>query len=287
MVLVKQVSIYNSLLSLMNYRMIVLDLDGTLTNSKKEITPHTRETLIRAQQQGIKVVLASGRPTYGIAPIANQLELSTYGGYILAYNGGEIIDWKSKEVLHAQVLDPQVLPYMYRCAQENGFAIVTYRDNFVITETPDDEYVQKEATLNLMQTLKVENFLGYIDFSIPKCLIVGEAERLCLLEKQMYEQLKETNEVYRSEPYFLELVPKGIDKAQSLEVLLRKVGISRDEVIACGDGFNDLSMIRYAGLGVAMHNAQPVVREAADFITLSNDEDGVAHVVEQFMLKRD
>ena len=287
MVLVKQVSIYNSLLSLMNYRMIVLDLDGTLTNSKKEITPHTRETLIRAQQQGIKVVLASGRPTYGIAPIANQLELFTYGGYILAYNGGEIIDWKSKEVLHAQVLDPQVLPYMYRCAQENGFAIVTYRDNFVITETPDDEYVQKEATLNLMQTLKVENFLGYIDFSIPKCLIVGEAERLCLLEKQMYEQLKETNEVYRSEPYFLELVPKGIDKAQSLEVLLRKVGISRDEVIACGDGFNDLSMIRYAGLGVAMHNAQPVVREAADFITLSNDEDGVAHVVEQFMLKRD
>lgn len=287
MVLVKQVSIYNSLLSLMNYRMIVLDLDGTLTNSKKEISPHTRETLIRAQQQGIKVVLASGRPTYGIAPIANQLELFTYGGYILAYNGGEIIDWKSKEVLHAQVLDPQVLPYMYRCAQENGFAIVTYRDNFVITETPDDEYVQKEATLNLMQTLKVENFLGYIDFSIPKCLIVGEAERLCLLEKQMYEQLKETNEVYRSEPYFLELVPKGIDKAQSLEVLLRKVGISRDEVIACGDGFNDLSMIRYAGLGVAMHNAQPVVREAADFITLSNDEDGVAHVVEQFMLKRD
>ncbi|MBR5804121.1 MAG: HAD family phosphatase [Bacteroidaceae bacterium] len=271
----------------MNYRMIVLDLDGTLTNSKKEITPYTRETLIRAQQQGIKVVLASGRPTYGIAPIANQLELFTYGGYILAYNGGEIIDWKSKEVLHAQVLDPQVLPYMYRCAQENGFAIVTYRDNFVITETPDDEYVQKEATLNLMQTLKVENFLGYIDFSIPKCLIVGEAERLCLLEKQMYEQLKETNEVYRSEPYFLELVPKGIDKAQSLEVLLRKVGISRDEVIACGDGFNDLSMIRYAGLGVAMHNAQPVVREAADFITLSNDEDGVAHVVEQFMLKRD
>ena len=100
----------------------------------------------------------------------------------------------------------------------------------------------------------------------------------------MYEQLKETNEVYRSEPYFLELVPKGIDKAQSLAVLLEKVGIRREEVIACGDGFNDLSMIRYAGLGVAMENAQSVVREAADFITLSNDQDGVAHVVEQFML---
>ena len=95
-----------------NYRMIVLDLDGTLTNSKKQITPHTRETLIRAQQQGIKVVLASGRPTYGIAPIAEQLELATYGGYILAYNGGEIIDWKTRTVLHAQVLDTEVIPYM-------------------------------------------------------------------------------------------------------------------------------------------------------------------------------
>ncbi len=267
-----------------SYRMIVLDLDGTLTNSKKQITPHTRETLIRAQQQGIKVVLASGRPTYGIAPIAEQLELATYGGYILAYNGGEIIDWKSREVLHAQILNPEVLPYMYRQAKENGFAIVTYRDNYVITETPDDEYVQKEAILNVMQTLKVDNFLEYIDFPVPKCLIVGEAERLHQLELQMYEQLKETNEVYRSEPYFLELVPKSIDKAQSLAVLLDKVGIPREEVIACGDGFNDLSMIRYAGLGVAMQNAQPVVREAADFITLSNDEDGVAHVVERFML---
>ncbi|MBR3896466.1 MAG: HAD family phosphatase [Bacteroidaceae bacterium] len=269
----------------MPYRIIVLDLDGTLTNSRKEITPRTRETLIRAQQQGIKVVLASGRPTYGIAPIANQLELDVYGGYILAYNGGEIIDWKTREVLHAQVLAPEVIPYMYRCAHENGFAIVTYRDNYVITETPDDEYVQKEAILNVMQTLRVDNFLEYIDFPIPKCLIVGEAERLHQLEKVMYEQLKETNEVYRSEPYFLELVPKGIDKAQSLEVLLKKIGISREEVIACGDGFNDLSMIRYAGLGVAMQNAQPIVREAADFITLSNDEDGVAHVVERFMLK--
>lgn len=267
----------------MNYRMIVLDLDGTLTNSKKQITPHTRETLIRAQQQGIKVVLASGRPTYGIVPIAEQLELATYGGYILAYNGGEIINWSNREVLHAQVLDPAVLPYMYRCAKEHGFAIVTYRDKYVITETPDDEYVLKEAILNVMQTLKVDNFLEYIDFPVPKCLIVGEAERLHQLELEMHAQLKETNEVYRSEPYFLELVPKGIDKAQSLAVLLEKTGIRREEVIACGDGFNDLSMIKFAGLGVAMQNAQPIVREAADFITLSNDEEGVAHVIEQFI----
>lgn len=90
--------------------------------------------------------------------------------------------------------------------------------------------------------------------------------------------------VFRSEPYFLELVPKGIDKARSLSVLLEKLGMTKDEMIAVGDGFNDLSMIQYAGLGVAMANAQEVVKENADFITLSNEEDGVAHVVEKFIL---
>jgi hypothetical protein len=90
--------------------------------------------------------------------------------------------------------------------------------------------------------------------------------------------------VFRSEPYFLELVPKGIDKAQSLAVLLGEIGMKREEMICVGDGFNDLSMIRYAGLGVAMANAQEVVRENADYITLSNEEDGVAAVVEKFIL---
>lgn len=91
--------------------------------------------------------------------------------------------------------------------------------------------------------------------------------------------------VFRSEPYFLELVPKGIDKAQSLSVLLEETGMKREEMITIGDGFNDLSMIQYAGLGIAMANAQPVVRENADFITYSNDEDGVAHAVEKFIFK--
>ena len=267
----------------MKYKFLVLDLDGTLTNNKKEITEHTLRTLIEAQKRGVKIVLASGRPTYGIAPIAEKLELKKYGGYILSYNGGEITNWQTGELMYENVLEDDVLPYLYQCAKENNFAIVTYKDKYVLTEHPNDEYVLKEAILNVMETKKVDNFLEAIDFPVAKCLIVGEATRLAELEKKMYEALKDRMGVYRSEPYFLELVPKGIDKAQSLAVLLDKVGIRREEVIACGDGFNDLSMIRYAGLGVAMQNAQPVVREAADFITLSNDEDGVAHVVERFI----
>ncbi len=268
----------------MGYKLLVLDLDGTLTNSNKQITPHTLETLKRAQEKGIKIVLASGRPTYGVAPIADKIQLDKYEGYILSYNGGEITDWHNKELLYKNTLNPEVFPYLYQCAKNNNFAIVTYHKEFVITENPEDEYVQKEALLNVMTLKKVDNFLQAIQFPIAKCMIVGEPSRLMNLEKEMYAHLKEQMGVYRSEPYFLELVPKGIDKAQSLAYLLKKLDISREEMIACGDGFNDLSMIKYAGLGVAMQNAQEIVREHADYITRSNDNDGVAHVIEEFIL---
>lgn len=269
----------------MNYKILVLDLDGTLTNSQKKITRKTKDTLLKAQEQGIKIVLASGRPTYGIVPLANELRLDAFGGYILSYNGGEIIDWSNKEVLYKKILDPEVLPYLYNCAKENDFAILSYHHEFILTEKPDDIYVHKEAFLNKMKIKEVSNFLEAITFPVAKCLIVGESNGLESLEKKMYEELKETMSVYRSEPFFLELVPKGIDKAQSLSILLEKTGIRKEEMIACGDGFNDLSMIRFAGLGVAMANAQEPVKECADFITLSNEEDGVAHVVEKFIFK--
>lgn len=269
----------------MKYKLLVLDLDGTLTNKQKEITPHTLETLMKAQEMGVKIVLASGRPTYGIVPLAQALELKKYGGYILSYNGCEIIDWKSGELLYENVLNQEVLPYLYDCAKKNNFAMISYEDNFVITEHPEDEYVLKEANLNKMPIKKVENLLEAIKFPVAKCLIVGESTRLALLEKEMYEVLKEKMGVFRSEPYFLELVPKGIDKAQSLAVLLEKIGMKREEMIAIGDGFNDLSMIQYAGLGIAMENAQQVVKESADHITSCNESDGVAAAVKKFIFE--
>ena len=145
----------------MKYKLLVLDLDGTLTNSKKKITDRTRNTLIEAQKRGVKIVLASGRPTYGVAPLANALELNRYEGYILSYNGGEIIDWKTGELMYKKWLGNDILPYLYKCAKENGFAIVTYDHEFVLTESPDDEYVLKEALLNVMKIKKVDNFLEY------------------------------------------------------------------------------------------------------------------------------
>ena len=116
----------------MDYKILVLDLDGTLTNTRKEITPSNREALIQTQQQGTRLVLASGRPTYGIAPLADELQMSQFDGYILSYNGGEIIDWKSKEILYANVLPNAVIPQLYECAKRNKLAILTYDKECIV-----------------------------------------------------------------------------------------------------------------------------------------------------------
>lgn len=269
------------------YKLLVLDLDGTLTNKKKEITPHTLQVLKEAQQKGLKIVLASGRPTYGIVPLAEQLELKHFGGYIMAFNGGLILDCATGETIYQNFLDPSVYPYLYEKGNTKDFKILSYKDEYIVSEDIANEYVAYEARLNKMPLMKVENFLDVITFPEPKCLIVGDPEILKDLELEMREKLQHCMSVYRSEPFFLELLPLGIDKAKCLEKLLERMQIDRKNVIACGDGFNDLSMIEFAGLGVAMANAQQVVKNAADYITLSNEEDGVAAVVEKFFFKKE
>lgn len=268
----------------MRYKMVVLDLDGTLTNSKKEITPYTKEMLFRYMEAGGIVVLASGRPTYGIVPLAKELELPERGGYILSYNGGNIFDCKTMEAIYQKKMDPKVPAKLAAMAKEYNVALVTYQDEFLITETPDDEYVRKEEFINKMPPKKVDDFAAYVDFPITKCLMTADGDYLAQVEQWVKERLGHENNVFRSAPFFLEIVPKGIDKAQSLGRLLAYLGMSVEEMAAFGDGFNDKSMIEYAGLGVAMSNAVDEVKEAARLIAPSNDEDGVAWTIEKVIL---
>lgn len=267
----------------MKYKLIVLDLDGTLTNSQKVITPRNRETLIRVQEQGVRLVLASGRPTYGIVPLANELRMNEFGGFILSYNGGEIINWETGEMIYENVLPNDVVPILYESARNHHLSILTYDGAEIVTENSKDPYVEKEAFLNKMAVRETNDFLTDITLPVAKCLIVGDADKLIPLESELSLRLQGKINVFRSEPYFLELVPQGIDKAQSLAVLLKEPGISREEIIAIGDGYNDLSMIKFAGLGIAMGNAQEPVKKAADYITLSNEEDGVAEAIDRHM----
>ena len=220
----------------MNYQLLALDLDGTLTNSRKEITPSTRDALIDIQKNGKKVVLASGRPSQGVLPLAEELHLGDYGSYILSYNGGRITDCRSGEIIYSKYLPNDVAaPLLEIVKNYPGIDILAYTDTELISGGDTNEY-----------------FHSYLS-------------------------------IYCSDPFFLEIMPQGIDKAHSLTKLLTSIGLSTDAMICCGDGYNDLTMIETAGLGVAMANAQPLVKKSADYITKSNDEDGVLHVINEFM----
>ena len=268
------------------YSIIALDLDGTLTNSEKNITPRTFDALMKAQREGVRLVLASGRPTFGIAALANQLQLADYGGYVLSYNGGRIIDWCEKTVIFSQVVNQKLVPILYDFAEKNQLPIVTYLPEAILASKNEGEYLAEEARINGMPVVVAQNFVEeamQIAGGSTKFLIPGEPELLIQLESEIKAALSEQMEVFRSAPFFLELPPKGIDKAQSLQRLLTHLGLERESLMAFGDGFNDLSMIQFAGQGVAMANAVEEVKSIADFVTTSNEEDGIAHALEQLL----
>ena len=268
----------------MKYKMIVLDLDGTLTNEKKEITPRTFNALMRAQEKGVKIVLASGRPTQGIVPLAFQLNLSKFGGYILAFNGGLVIDCSSGKQIFNSDLAPEFVNDLYSEAKSAGLEILTYQGDVIAATKKKNKYVLTEAFINKMDVVEYTDFPNQVKYPINKCLIVGDPKPLHALELHLAEKFDGKMTVYRSAGFFLECVPLGIEKSQSLDALIKAIGIKQQEVIAVGDGYNDKSMIQYAGLGVAMANASTEVQDVADYITYSNEEDGVAHVVEKFIL---
>lgn len=267
----------------MRYEMLVLDLDGTLTNSEKKITSPTKEALLEIQAAGKKVVLASGRPTPGITPLAEMLNLAEYGSYILAFNGARIINCRTGEIVYDKTVPPSAIPVVYETVKDFDVDVITYTDKDIISGIKSNKYDEIESKITGMQIVEVDNFVEYIDFPINKLLVTGEPEILDEVQVVLKNKFHSYLNVYKSTPFFLEVVPQNIDKANSLQKLLNSIGLVSDQMICCGDGMNDLSMIEYAGLGVAMANAEPLVKEKADFITKSNDEDGVLHVINQFM----
>jgi hypothetical protein len=266
------------------YKLIAVDLDGTLVRSDQSISQRTLDTLIRVQEMGVKVAVASGRPTFGTAHVADALRLEEFGGYLMSYNGGEIYDWGTKTRLHAQTLDEDIIPYLYTYAREHGLPIMTYIGKEVVSEVADNEYIQYSVMRNRMTLRQVDDFVAAAQGAgIVKCIIVGAPTLLPALEKELQATLKGKAGAFRSEPFFLEIVPEGIDKAKGLSILLDKIGMKREELLAFGDGYNDLTMIEFAGTSVAMGNAVEEIKKAADFVTKSNDDDGIAVFLEKLI----
>ena len=269
----------------MKYKLLVLDVDGTLLNDEREISKRTLAALLKVQQMGVRIVLASGRPTYGLMPLAKTLELGNYGGFVLSYNGCQIIKAQNGEILFERRINPEMLPYLEKKARKNGFAIFTYHDDTLITDSPDNEYIKNEALLNNLKIIREDEFSTAIDFAPCKCMLVSDKEKALIgLEQHWEKRLAGTLDAFRSEPYFLEVVPCGVNKANTLGALLEHLGVTREEVIAVGNGVCDVTMLQLAGMGVAMGHSQDSVKVCADYVTASNEEDGVALAVEKLIL---
>ena len=269
----------------MKYKLLVLDVDGTLLNDEREISKRTLAALLKVQQMGVRIVLASGRPTYGLMPLAKTLELGNYGGFVLSYNGCQIIKAQNGEILFERRINPEMLPYLEKKARKNGFAIFTYHDDTLITDSPDNEYIKNEALLNNLKIIREDEFSTAIDFAPCKCMLVSDKEKALIgLEQHWEKRLAGTLDAFRSEPYFLEVVPCGVNKANTLGALLEHLGVTREEVIAVGDGVCDVTMLQLAGMGVAMGHSQDSVKVCADYVIASNEEDGVALAVEKLIL---
>ncbi len=267
----------------MSYKMIVLDIDGTLTNDKKKITPKTLDALKKAQESGIILALASGRPVAGLGKLCRELEMEQHHGILLAYNGGKVLDAQSGNVLYEKAIP-----------QEKARAILSHLEQFSVIPMVDDGkclYVQDknghkvdyESSINDLDVKEVGILSDYLDFSPVKVLTAAPNEVLLSHMEEMTAPFKEEFSFIMSAPFYLECNMKGINKAASLDLVCQKLGIHASEMIAFGDAQNDITMVEYAGLGVAMENACDELKAVANEITASNNEDGIALILEKYL----
>ncbi|TLX73253.1 HAD family phosphatase [Labilibacter sediminis] len=267
----------------MKYKMLVLDLDDTLLTDDYKISARNKQRLMEAQEQGVLVVLASGRPTQAMMQYAEELNLSKYSSYIISYNGAIITDLKNNNTIFEQMLSKEEIHDLHDFCIDNKLHILTYKDNKIISDT-ESEFIEVENKLTGLPINKVECFKTEMNQSSVKCILLDDPVRLKDFEPKL-KSAKNNLSVAISKPFFLEVMPKGIDKAASIQRLAAKLNIKQEEIIAVGNAGNDLTMVEYAGLGVWVDNVTPELRERADEIVASNNNDGVAEVVERFILK--
>ena len=205
-------------------KVLALDLDGTLTNSQKEVTPRTRAALDAAIAKGVTIVLASGRPTAGVLPLAKELGLDKKGGCILSYNGGKIIDCRTGETLYQKQLDAQYVPELCAFAAAQNVTIITYNKEGVVTEHPDDKWALRECFTCKLPMTGVDDLAKYVDYPICKMLITLDPARRDEVWAAGKKQFDGRIDLYPSSPFFIEAVPLGVAKDGSLAALLELAG---------------------------------------------------------------
>ena len=278
----------------MSIKAIVLDIDGTLTNDKKEITPMTKEALLKAQAMGIKLILASGRPTRGLRKLAHELEMDQNHGYFVSYNGAIGLDCQTDEILFNQSLSieeaKKILDHLKHfdrvrpmIDKDDYMYVTNVYDNYIQFNGKPFNVMEYESRGGKFKLCEVDDLAEFVDFPLNKILTTSDPEYLQAHYQEMEAPFKDTLSCMFTGPFYFEFTAQGIDKAKALDTVLKPMGYKQEEMMAFGDGHNDASMVQYAGIGIAMANAVDDLKAIADDVTLSNDEDGIAAAIYKYM----
>lgn len=266
------------------YKAVFIDIDGTLIKKDHSLSPLTIETIKKVTQLGVHVILVSARPYHGILSISDQLELSAIP--IASLNGSYIREGQT--ILLNTKLDLNILEDLHTRLKNFNVSIIYYQQMKWFAEQ-ENQYTENEKKItdvpliidtfdNLMQQWKLEN-------NAPnKLLVVGDASEIQNIQVHIQPQFAESLNMCTSKPVYLEVMNINSSKQAAIEYFLNHLKITREEVIAIGDNFNDIEMIQFAGLGIAMGNAPDEVKSFADYITDTNNNDGVAKALDKFIL---
>jgi Cof subfamily protein (haloacid dehalogenase superfamily) len=263
-------------------RLIACDIDGTLLNSQHELTSRTEHVLRRAMARGARVVLATGKSFTSSKGLIQHLGLTTPGVYVQ----GLVICAADGEVLHSQTLDLDIIQRITTFAEAENLSVLAYSGSRLMMAVKDKELMDilvahHEPRPDIVGPLsRVAS-----DLPLNKLIVSCREEKMPALRKRLREHVDGRAEVVLSTSFLLEILPLGASKGAGLAWLLDYLGVPTDEVLAIGDGENDIEMLRMAAIGVAVANAMPAVKDMADAIVASNNDDGVAQAVERYVLK--
>lgn len=267
-------------------KLIAIDLDGTLLKNDKTISNRNIDILQQAKRQGIKVVLCTGRPLNSVLPHLETLGLLDEGDYAVTFNGGLIQRNDTGEILSKVLLNKSEIDDIYQLSQELSFPLDVVSSDKVLRLHPQPSdnqswYHKLNPLLNFVD-VQVTDLPESGEFNKAVCAIAEE--KVTNLIPRIPQDYRERYNVVRSGAAIFEFMPKGVSKADGLRRLGNLLNIQSSEMMALGDEENDLAMIRYVGLGVVMANGTAELKEEAQYITGTNEADGVAQAVEKFVL---
>ncbi|PRR83789.1 Cof-type HAD-IIB family hydrolase [Clostridium vincentii] len=267
------------------YKLIAIDMDGTLLRDDKTISTLNKITLRRAIDLGVKVVLTSGRPIQGLKKYLDELGLVGEDEYVIGVNGAVICKTDDYEIINSDgTLTGKDVKYIYNKVKDLGTYVhaFTSKEDLVNMESRFSEEEEKRIDLKV----RVVDFPNEVQDDDEILKVVLEEEKLVLdkITPQIPKDLFEKYTVIRSLDFMMEFMNKDCNKATGLEKLAQYLKIDKSEIIAIGDADNDIEMLEYAGLAVAMGNAKDEIKQLADYVTKSNEEDGVAYAIDKFIL---